>query len=272
MKVKKLFALPTAFLSTLIAVPIMNTNAAPPPSNNPQIYIDFTVDNGRMRGDVVFNNVPEVASAGFNIELGDGLKFVPYSGSRYISNCHENFNGMYYFNIIDDQNVAFVYASAAQEDLNGTFFSFYVEPTNVSVPSNSTGNVIFQGLGYLGNDHGSFYSASGSSSIIIETPVILESGEFIYGDADDNTVVDGSDVTRIMAAINEYGNDIPLSSFTENTLTKLPTYTTAFASDVNNDGYIDSTDYTAVLQYYGLMLAGSPYTGNIGTVDIYEIY
>ena len=226
-----------------------------------------------MRGDVIFNNMPQIRGCAFRILLGEGLEFVPYRGTNYLSNYGDGMYGLRTFNPFNNNHgLTFVYASTEDEDWDGCMFSFYVEPTDSYLPTNSSAYIDFgNNYGYLENSSGRFYGPP-TISTGVDLPVISETGEFMYGDANDSGNVDGSDTTKIQSAITENGGPIDLSAFSEGDLTALPSYKTAFAADVDNDGYITSNDASAVLSYYVIVGSGLTYTGNIGTTDIYEIY
>lgn len=272
---KKCLSAVMTSLTIMASLPVASSYAAPAPSTDPQFYIDFTVEaDGKIRGDVMLANVPNLSAIGFHINLGDGFEFVPLPDDPgYYTEIKTQFHGAYADALIDDQRLFFAGASVTSENVNGHFLSFYVERTAQSTDYNSTGEIEFVSGGLDGiYDNGSYIYNPPHIIIPIDTPPILESGEFIYGDADDDGYVDASDAGRIMSAISENGGAISIASFTESTLTYLPTYRTAFAADVNTDGYISNDDVSAILNYYVTIGAGTPYTGNINTVDIYEIY
>ena len=233
---KKSLAAIVAALTIMASFPVASSYAAPDPTTDPQFYIDFTVEaDGKIRGDVMLANVPNLSAIGFHINLGDGFEFVPLPDDpgRY-TEIKTQFNGAYADSLIDDQRLFFAGASVTSENVNGRFLSFYVERTAQSTDYNSTGEIEFSG-GVDGiYDNGSYIYRPPHIIIPVDTPPILESGEFIYGDADDDGYVDASDAGRIMSAISENGGAISIASFTESTLTYLPTYRTAFAAPVLN--------------------------------------
>lgn len=106
----------------------------------------------------------------------------------------------------------------------------------------------------------------------MNTPDILESNEYLVGDINGNGVVDGIDATRVLRACDLNGGDIKIKNINGNFTNEIPDLRSAYAADVNKDGFISQADADLLLKYYTTIISGIEYNGNIGKIDIYEIY
>ena len=107
----------------------------------------------------------------------------------------------------------------------------------------------------------------------LDNPTMTGSIEYMIGDATGNNGVDARDSTAILSAISDNGGvPIAVADILDTYPTYMPYAKCAEAADVNKDGYISSADAQLVLNYYADMVAEIPYSGIIGTMDIYEIY
>ena len=96
----------------------------------------------------------------------------------------------------------------------------------------TTGEYSEKDMPVLAGTIANFYDASGNLVFVGECIVDGESGTALYGDVNNDGVVDGLDATRLMQYMAEWEVDIDLR-----------------ASDVYNDGNIDGLDVTTLLKY-----------------------
>ncbi|MCM1008638.1 MAG: dockerin type I repeat-containing protein [Ruminococcus flavefaciens] len=262
-----------AAVVTLAAVPTIHMSSAQAADYAPKMYLDFTVESdGDIRADVVIENMPAFATCGFHVVLDEGLRFAKSSEGEDMEGMAD---GMYGYKIIDDNIATCTYMQSHDEDLNGHFVAFYVERTEVNNPFNSTGKILFRTVPISDMvstmDDGYIYNPSqGTGSI--NTPEMLESNEYLVGDVSGNGVVDGIDATRVLRACELSGGDIKIKDINGNFTNEIPDLRSAYAADVNNDGFISQADADLLLRYYTIIISNMSYDGNIGKVDIYEIY
>lgn len=265
-----------AAVVTLAAVPTIHMSSAQAADDAPKMYLDFTVESdGDIRADVVIENMPDFTTSGFHVELGEGLKFTTSSeGEDY-----ETFGNHYAGSLvqINDHELAFATINAKARNYNGRFVGFYVERTDANNAFNSTGNVVFYNTpnasnGIVDVEHFITIYDPANGTEGMNTPVILESNEYLVGDVSGNGVVDGIDATRVLRACELSGGDIKIKDINGNFTNEIPDLRSAYAADVNNDGFISQADADLLLRYYTIIISNMSYDGNIGKVDIYEIY
>lgn len=258
---------------TLAAVPTIHMSSAQAADDAPKMYLDFTVESdGDIRAEVVIENMPAFATCGFHVVLDEGLRFAKSSEGEDMEGMAD---GMYGYKIIDDNIATCTYMQSRDEDLNGHFVAFYVERTEINNPFNSTGKILFRTVPISDMvstmDDGYIYNPSqGTGSM--NTPEMLESNEYLVGDVSGNGVVDGIDATRVLRACELSGGDIKIKDINGNFTKEIPDLRSAYAADVNNDGFISQADADLLLRYYTIIISNMSYDGNIGKVDIYEIY
>lgn len=276
---KKLKKTITAALTTAIvisAVSAINSSAAKAANNAPQMYLDFTVESdGDIRADVIIENMPDFTTSGFHVELGEGFKFTTSSeGDDYVT-----FGNHYAGSLgkINDHELAFATINATAQNYNGRFVGFYVERTDVNNSFNSTGNVVFYNIPNASDkivdvEHFITIYDSAQGTEGMNTPEMLESNEYLVGDVNGSGVVDGIDATRVLRACELNGGDVKIENINGNFTKEIPDLRSAYAADVNKDGFISKADADLILRYYTLIISNMSYDGNIGKVDIYEIY
>ena len=275
-KFKKTIVAGLAAAMTMTAVPMINSSAAQATNSVPKMYLDFTIESdGDIRADVVIENMPDFTTSGFHVELGEGFKFTTSNeGDDYVT-----FGNPYAGSLvnINDHELAFATMNATAKNYNGHFVGFYVERTDVNNVFNSTGNVVFYNIPNApcmitdAEHHITIYNpANGTGGI--NTPEILESNEYLVGDINGNGVVDGIDATRVLRARDLNGGDIKIENINGNFTNEIPDLRSAYAADVNKDGFISQADADLLLKYYTTIISGIEYNGNIGKIDIYEIY
>lgn len=272
-KFKKTIVAGLAAAMTMTAVPMINSSAAQAANNEPKMYLDFTVESdGDIRADVVIENMPDFATCGFHIVLDEGLRFAKSSEGEDMEGLTD---GQYDYKIINDNIASCTFMQSHDEDLNGHFVAFYVERTEINNPYNSTGNILFRTVPISDMistiDDGYIYNP-GLGIGSMNTPDILESNEYLVGDINGNGVVDGIDATRVLRACDLNGGDIKIENINGNFTNEIPDLRSAYAADVNKDGFISQADADLLLKYYTTIISGIEYNGNIGKIDIYEIY
>lgn len=254
----------------------INSSAAKAANNAPQMYLDFTVESdGDIRADVIIENMPDFTTSGFHVELGEGFKFTTSSeGDDYVT-----FGNHYAGSLgkINDHELAFATINATAQNYNGRFVGFYVERTDVNNSFNSTGNVVFYNIPNASDkivdvEHFITIYDSAQGTEGMNTPEMLESNEYLVGDVNGSGVVDGIDATRVLRACELNGGDVKIENINGNFTKEIPDLRSAYAADVNKDGFISKADADLILRYYTLIISNMSYDGNIGKVDIYEIY
>lgn len=275
-KFKKTIVAGLAAAMTMTAVPMINSSAAQATNSVPKMYLDFTIESdGDIRADVVIENMPDFTTSGFHVELGEGFKFTTSKeGDDYVT-----FGNPYAGSLvnINDHELAFATMNAKAKNYNGHFVGFYVERTDVNNMYNSTGNVVFYNAPnapckITDDEHNITIYNPASGTGTMNTPDILESNEYLVGDINGSGVVDGIDATRVLRACDLNGGDIKIENINGNFTNEIPDLRSAYAADVNKDGFISQADADLLLKYYTIIISGKEYNGNIGKVDIYEIY
>ncbi len=274
-KVKKSIVAALTAATAISAVPAINSSAAQAASNEPKMYLDFVIESdGDIRADVVIENMPEFDSCSFHVVLGEGLKFSKSTEGRE-KNSFDN-SGMSKFIRIGDHEASFAMANLSFENEDNRLVGFYVERTSVNNMFNSTANLEFRYTPYASDyfanskTNTTIYSAAENIGSIY-TPDMLESNEYLVGDVDGNGIINPSDTSHVLRQIKYYGTK-KISDFNGDYNDAIEDLRGAYAADVNKDGYISQEDADMILRYYTLIMSDKPYDGDIGKIDIYEIY
>lgn len=268
-----------SFLTTATAVctlTAMNSYAANPVSTDPNIYLDITIeDTGAIRADVIMENVPEFNNAAFQFNLGQNWEAVTkLNGEPKLKYTDRTMNdaSLKFATYTPSDNGNYVTMTAANYedmDFNGTFISFYIKKSD-------TFDWTSAGINFIQNPN--YYKITDSKGneyfdAILETaPIMVGTGEYIVGDVDNSLFVDGIDATLILQFVRLNDNSVSISDINSHFNEIIPDLKSAYAADVNKDGFIDETDAQLTLRYYTEIISGSEYSGYIGTTDIYEIY
>lgn len=274
-KFKKAIVAGLAAVMTMAAVPMINSSAAQAANDEPKMYFDFVVESdGDIRADLVIENMPEFDYCGFHVVLGDGLKFSKSTEGREVTSLGNP--GNRYYDRLGDHESVLAMASVSFENEDNRLVGFYVERTSVNSMFNSTANIVFTDTGNAFDCFG----FSRTNTIIykpsegigsVNTPEMLGADEYLVGDVSGDGRADASDASRVLRQVKNYGT-IKISDFNGNYNDAITDLRSAYAADVNKDGFISQEDADMILRYYTLMLSNKPYDGNIGKVDIYEIY
>lgn len=275
MKLKK-------FLAPLLAVPVVA--GAMPVANvsavSPRIYVDITYENNeRVRADIMFENIPDAACGGFHVNIGDGwnfkTKYDPSGDKIYGSDkdctskgtvtVQERENG--------EKGVFLYFTSSKDYNLNGRFYSLYLEKNENFNSKNADVNVVFQATPYAED---SIADKTGNLFIKADTyyaPVMLEAQEYIIGDANNDGRVNAIDATWINMALEENNTQSLIVDEIKNNYTNyFPEANCAAAPDATLNDVIDYTDAEAIVQYYADMSTIGHSNTRIGQREFYEIF
>lgn len=271
MKIKKILAPLMAVSMVAGAMPISNVSA----SNNPRIYVDIHYeDDGDIRADVMFDNLPELSAGGFHIKIGDGWKLrynragEPDCSTR---GCYSE--GIANLISQEVQNyglfVCFSTKSNYGYDFNGSFCSIYLEKTENYSPDNAAINIE-----YINGPNSIDCLVHNNENILsyaLETsPTMLGAYEYKVGDVNSDGYVDAVDCSMVWSATKDrsyYVNDI------KNTYKSIfPKAKCAAAPDANQDGWISEGDGDVILQYYADMSTDNVNNTNVGKIDIFELF
>jgi hypothetical protein len=241
------------------------------PGSNPRIYVDIVYqNNGTIRADVIFENMPDLTSGGFYINVGDGWNILPtYHGAEEGLRWSEGdtvSNGQWAISINGTGRfIAFTCTNPNAYDYNGRFCYFLIERTNINNPMNSTFNCTLGSSGYL-NTSDNVYIGS-----LPNNPVMLSSYEYVIGDANGDGYIDARDATEI-ATVTSGCMMYNVYSIRSTYTSLFPDAVCAAAPDGDESGVIDSNDATVVLQAYAAMMVGNTPTSNVGQIAIYEVF
>lgn len=238
------------------------------------------VSDTRVRADLIFEGFPDFSTAGFHVQFGSGFDVVWHRDSEnnevanYTSGTCSGFS-ITTRNLSD--NKVFVAASGGDDqDCNGTFISLYADKNVNYDPFTATANIIFTSTPNASDVIATEWNIvilSPNNLEDLDNPTMTGSIEYMIGDTTGNNGVDARDSTWILSAISDNGGvPIAVADILDTYTTYMPYAKCAEAADVNKDGYISSVDSQLVLSYYADMGAEIPYSGIIGTMDIYEIY
>lgn len=229
---------------------------------------------GDIRADVVIENMPDFTTSGFHVVLGEGLKFSTSSEGDEYDTLNNNYTSS--FNKVRDQEIVFATTNAKAKNYNGHFVGFYVERTAINNIFNSTANIEFRYETNLSD-----MIVDDENHITIYNPLkdigsmnaleMLESHEYRVGEVSGDGRIDGSDASHVLRQIELYGT-VKISDINGNYNDAITDLRSAYAADVNKDGYISRADADMILRYYTEIISGGNYDGNIGKVEIYEIY
>lgn len=202
--------------------------------------VNVTVPSGFYRIDVNVKNNTGFKGYGLSLDLTN-CNILTYGGSvvckKNMTDCETAING----------NVcSFTYANSKDKSNDGTLFSVYVKKQNNSYINlgirdfnNGSTNIIKP------NDK---YSSTG----------IVTSNSCVIGDANGDAKVNSSDAVLI----KQKGN-LSVKTINANMSYYFPKIKIVRQVDVNDDGYVNSTDATQILDYYACDIANNVYKNNL---------
>ncbi len=272
MKIKKLLAPLLAVSMVAGAMPISNVSA----SNDPRIYVDIHYqDDGQIRADVMFENLPELCAGGFHIKVGDSWK-LKYNERTKKPDCNTRgcySEGLASLSVEGIPNyglfVCFSTDSYYGYDFNGSFCSIYLEKAENFDPDNAAINIEYLGNGVIedrlvhnGKDIVSYNPE--------ESPTMLGAYEYKVGDVNSDGYVDAVDCSMIWAATKNGAYYVNNIKHTYKSI--FPNAKCAAAPDANQDGWISYGDGELIMQYYADMSTGNVNNTNVGKIDIFELF
>ncbi len=258
------------------AMPISNVSA----SNDPKIYVDLHYeDDGDIRADIMFENLPTLYAGGFHIDFGDSwVNAVNDHGVHFSykdTTAHE-----YGANVTYEENgehggfISF-FSYYGNTDFNGRFYSIYLKKSE-NFNSDTAGiNVVYMSDGRI---HDTLYHMEDDNSLtnllsntLQTTPTMLGAYEYKVGDVNNDGYVDAVDTSLIWSEVQEHGaydvNDI---KYTYKSI--FPKAKCAAVPDANQDGYISYLDGDLIMQYYADMSTDNVNNTNVGKIDIFELF
>lgn len=279
MKLKRFLAPLMAAAITVSAMPVVTANA----DGNPRVFVDITYENNeRVRADIIFENIDPAACGGFHVNIGDGWDFkTRYSASGtkiYGSNkdCESEGKANIQVKENGEKGVFIYFSSDDNYDLNGRFYSLYLEKNENFNSKNADVNVVFQAesqstYDFIANCIGTIFISANTDT----APRMTEAQEYIIGDANNDGRVNAIDATWIRMAIN--GDNT--KSYTVDALAINDAYKNIFpeancaaAPDADMDGHINFIDADKIMQYYADMSTDEQNNSRIGTREFYEIF
>lgn len=268
----------TSFLTTATAVcslTAISSYAAVPVNVDPNIYIDIAIEaTGAIRADVIMENVPEFNNAALRFDLGTNWEALTLPDGTVDFVCYGNtithaMSDAVYKPTTNGNYLTITSAKYQDYNFNGTFVSFYIKKSDTFNWSSASINFVRNPVNYsITDSKGNEYF----NSILEIAPIMVGTGEYIVGDVNNSLFVDGIDATLILQFVQLNDNPVSISNINDYFNEIIPDLRSAYAADVNKDGYIDETDAQLTLRYYTEIISGSEYSGYIGTADIYEIY
>ncbi|MBQ8297932.1 MAG: hypothetical protein IJX77_09130 [Ruminococcus sp.] len=266
------------FVSSIMAASVVagSISAINSLAASPQIYVDFSrVDSTTYRADFVLENMPSIHSGGIHIEFGEGWDIV-MSGTKpkYTPNA-EFGTQMTVQRSVDliNNRIFFAFTIDSAIEYEGVIASFYVTPTSVKTPENSTAHLVLVDGDILctGEKDADGNYIDFLPDAIESSPVMLKANQFIVGDADGNGSVNSLDASEVLGATSG-GTSLVVDTIAPFHTDYFPKAICAGAPDANQDGYINSTDADDILDYYSAVAVGNTYSGNVGKIDVYETF
>ena len=270
MKLKKSLASLMAVSCIIGAIPVTNVSAA----NDPKVYVDITYDdNGKVRADVMFKNIPACAAGDFHIDVGDGWNIVHDENNEIPLSQNNPSNDVDILSAIErDDNYFLIYfVNREDKKLSDCFCSFYLEKKSNFNSKNAEVNVIFENSGtfddFIATKDGDYLISSGT----YRPPVMLEAQEYIIGDANNDGYVNAIDGSWILSSV-ELNPQCKVDDIIETYKNIFPQANCAAAPDANLDGVISQADFDLIMEYYIDMSTDERKNSRVGKREFYEIF
>ena len=236
--------------------------------SDPAIYSNIVdLGSGLYRADIMCENMPNIISGAFNIEIGTGWSFV-------LDGTDIDYENPLHFVVATgtptSSSVFVALARASEVNPNRTIFSVYLNKTNSYSSNNATVNVEFGANDGLYTLSGGDYNPD-SFIYPLLAPEMTASYEYRIGDVNNDGILTSVDASLISVAIsNNNNNRIDINGAN----TYFPNAVALEVADVDRDEYITNDDAQYVLSYYvyvssNMTPVGTYYTGEW---DIYEEY
>lgn len=276
MKFKKLLAPLMAISLIASAMPVANVSAA----NDPRVYVNITYDNNNQpRANIMFENLPKIANGGFHIELGDGWKvkmsdiisteieFSQEGCTSGMAHCDPQLKKY------GDNDIFLMFSAGKDYNLNGRFYSIYLEKTENFNLDNSEINIVFQSTPNASDSIATKKGIHVIDAVSDRSPAMLEVYEYLVGDVNNDGYVDAIDCSQVLSALEEHNN----SSFSVDSIKH--TYKRYFpeaicpaSPDATQDGKIGQLDADLIMKYYMDMSTDGINNSRIGKLDFYELF
>ena len=271
MKLKKFLAPLLATAVVAGAMPVANVSAV-----SPRIYVDITYENNeRVRADIMFENMPNVACGNFHVEVGDGwnLEYNNEGKIEFLKNGCKSEGDIVILDPRSTNDFVLGFSAKGDKNFNGHFGSFYLEKNSNFSPENAKINIVFSNGGriddFIANQKGHYIIGTDSFNV----PPMLSANEYIIGDANNDGRVNAIDATWINMAMEENNTQSFIVDKIKNNYTDyFPEASCAAAPDATLNGVIDCTDAEAIVQYYVNMSTDGQNNTRIGQHEFYEIF
>lgn len=276
MKLKKFIAPLMAASFVASAMPLIDVSAA----SDPRVYVDLTYEDGNdnVRADIMFENMPNVRSGGFHIEVGDGWNLVMKgtsqaktsdtgctAGEEQISTTSRTYGDNDFFITFSGET--------SGHDLNGRFLSFYLVKNENFNSNNSEVNVVFKTVNSNAYDY-----IRGKNEYVItsetdHSPAMLEAREYIVGDVNNDGYVNAMDASDVLSAVKSNNNKPLIVKDIERTYKSMfPDAVCPASPDASQDGMISRLDVDVILDYYMDMSTDGVNNSRVGKLDFYEFF
>lgn len=269
------------------AMPVASVSA----EDNPKIYVDLTYEeDGDIRADVMMENMPEIYSGAFHIDLGDSWIMsvndegdnTDYSLDGSIKKNYSQFAFEEDGTKLKDDGIHgafFVFVAPYYKncDYNGKLFSFYVaksenfDPDNagINIVYTSSGNSVFDYIYHIDNNNNRIDL---SPNVHETSPVMLGAYEYIVGDVNNDGMVNAVDSTCIFTALKNKDNSYNVNDIKYTYKSLFPDALCAAAPDADSNGTIEHSDAMLIMQYYADLSTSHENNSGVGRRDIYELF
>ena len=167
-----------------------------------------------------------------------------------------------------DGNDIFIAISASRNrNYNGDVIKFKVKKNKYYSASTSAINIR-----YIAGDYIAHRTADGEERIFgpgYQPTVMLDATQFVVGDADGDGIVNASDASKLLSAL-DIQSSFNVQSIRHTYKNYFPAALCAAAPDADKSGIINNTDVSRIMNYYSTIATGGTYTGTVGKVDVFE--
>lgn len=233
---------------------------------DPAIYSNIVnLGNGLYKADIICENMPNIMSGSFRINIGSGWNYV-------MDGTDVDYENPLHFvvatSVLSSSDLFVIMARTSEVNPNRTIFSVYLNKTNSYTSGNATVNVEFAATDGLWTYGGDDYNPD-SYTHPLYAPEMTASYEYRVGDVNGNGKITSVDATLISVAVSN-NNDNPIDINGSNIY--FPNAIALEVADVNHDGFVGYDDAQYVLSYYAYVSSdmtpvGTYYTGEW---DVYE--